>query len=418
MQRDALLYAWTFAGGEMDRQRSRITGLLMLGLGMLMTLGLHACQVAQTPTQTPTQSVAPTTQPAQVATQPTELPAETKAIVASAAGKLTDPPRGDIRFVAISDLNSYYGATTYDPEVDKGIKLIPFWKPDMVLCSGDMVAGQDPTLSDAKLKEMWAGFDKQVGAPIRQMKLPYGFTVGNHDASSALGVTGQFLFKREREATAAYWQDPAHNPGVEFVNRFEFPFYYTFKFKDVFVLAWDGSSNHIPNDKLAWVEKALSSDAAKTAKIRILLGHLPLYAVTIGRNEPAEVMENTEALRAMLEKYKVHTYISGHDHGYYPAHKGNLQLLHMGILGSGPRPLLDGSTPRKAITVIDIKFDSPELTTYTTFDMQTLQPIEMKELPRSLTAHNGVVLRRDVEQLTAAERSTCEQALNAELCSA
>jgi hypothetical protein len=281
-----------------------------------------------------------------------------------------------------------------------------------------MVAGQDPTLSDVRLKEMWEGFDKQVAAPIRQMKLPYGFTIGNHDASSALGVTGQFLFKRERDATAAYWKEPAHDPGVDFVDKFEFPFYYSFKFKDVFMLAWDGSSNHIPAEKLAWVEKTLSSEAAQSAKLRILIGHLPLYAVTIGRNEAAEVMENTEALRVMLEKYNVHTYISGHDHGYYPAHKGKLQLLHMGILGSGPRPLLDGSTPRKAMTVIDVKFDSPELTTYTTYDMQTLQRIEMKELPRSLTAHNGVVLRRDVEQLNASERLACEQALNAQLCSA
>jgi 3',5'-cyclic AMP phosphodiesterase CpdA len=398
----------------MHQRRSPFTILLTILVGALMAFGLHACQSAAPPP--PAASPAPTN--TGIVTQASEIPAETKAIAATAAGGLYNPPRGDARFVVISDLNSYYGATVYDPEVEKGVKLLPFWQPDMVLCSGDMVAGQDPTLSDARLKEMWAAFEQQVAAPIRAMKLPYGFTIGNHDASSALGVTGQFLFKRERDATAAYWNDPAHNPGVEFVDRFEFPFYYTFKFKDVFFVAWDGSSNHIPAEKLAWVEKALSSEAAQSAKIRILIGHLPLYAVTIGRNEPAEVMENTEALRAMLEKYKVHTYISGHDHGYYPAHKGKLQLLHMGILGSGPRPLLDGTAPRKAITVIDVKFDTPELTTYTTYDIQTLQRIEMKELPRSLTAHNGVVLRRDVDQLNAAERFACEQALNAQLCSA
>jgi hypothetical protein len=133
------------------------------------------------------------------------------------------------------------------------------------------------------------------------------------------------------------------------------------------------------------------------------------------------VLENTEQLRALLEKYNVHTYISGHDHAYYPAHRGKLQLLHMGILGSGPRPYLEGNLlPRKSLTVIDVKFDSPELTTYTTYDIQTLQRIEYAELPRSLKAHNGLVVRRDIpwEDLTAEEKASCEQQLGRELCTA
>lgn len=149
-----------------------------------------------------------------------------------------------------------------------------------------------------------------------------------------------------------------------------------------------------------------------------MLGHLPLYAVAIGRNEPGEVMENADRLREILERGKVHTYISGHHHSYYPAHKGKLQLLHMGILGSGPRPLIDGTPPRKAMTVIDIKFDSPDLTTYTTYDMETLQLIQYEDLPRFLAGHNGMVMRRDVENLTATERSQCESQLSAALCSA
>jgi hypothetical protein len=96
-------------------------------------------------------------------------------------------------------------------------------------------------------------------------------------------------------------------------------------------------------------------------------------------------------------------------------------MLHMGILGSGPRPLLEtGLAPRKAITVVDVKFDSPELTTYTTYDMANLQVIENKELPRILTGVNGLLMRRDVEwnQLTSEERSQCESRLGASLCGA
>lgn len=130
-------------------------------------------------------------------------------------------------------------------------------------------------------------------------------------------------------------------------------------------------------------------------------------------------MENADRLRAMLEKHRVHTYISGHHHSYYPAYKGKLQLLHMGILGSGPRPLIDGGKPpRKSLTVVDVNFNSPEITTYTTFDIQTLKRIEYGELPRYLAGHNGMVLRRDVKesQLSKAELDACKQTWGSQVC--
>lgn len=394
-----------------------LTGLL----GLCLTMLLHACQPANVVQPTATSQP---TNVAQVAPTPVEtpLPPETIAIAQSAGTNgLFKPTRGDVRFVAISDLNSAYGSTDYDPEVDRAIKLLPFWNPDLVLCSGDMVAAQSPSLSAERLKEMWAAFDQRIAAPMRQMKLPYGFTVGNHDASSALTVNGTFLFPRDRAATTEYWQDPAHNSGVQFVDKFEFPFYYTFQFKDVFFLVWDGSSSYIPPAKLAWVEKALGSEPAQAAKLRVLLGHLPLYAVAEGRNQAGDVMDNADELRATLEKYKVHTYISGHHHAYYPAHKGKMQLLHMGLLGSGPRPYIEGSlAPRKSLTVIDVNFNAKDLTTYTTYDMQTLQVIDIKTLPRSLVGVNGRVLRRDIElnALSTDEQNLCVNRFGVPGCSA
>jgi len=383
----------------MRNQRS-LPQVLFAGLmALCLTLSLHACQAANV-TQAPPPSQ-PATMVAQASPSPVEqpLPPETVAIVESAgANGLFKPKRGDVRFVAISDLNSAYGSTDYEPEVDRAIKLLPFWQPDMVLCSGDMVAAQSPSLTAERLKAMWDAFDQHIAAPIRQMKLPYGFTVGNHDASSAATPSGKFLFPLDRDATTNYWKDPSHDPGLQFVDKFEFPFYYTFQYKDIFFLSWDGSSSYIPPEKLAWVEKALSSEKAQAAKMRVLLGHLPLYAVAEGRNQAGDVMDNADNLRSMLEKYKVHTYISGHHHAYYPAHKGELQLLHMGLLGSGARPYIEGSlAPRKSLTVIDVNFDSKDLTTYTTYDMQTLQVIDIKTLPRSLTGVDGTIYRRDVD---------------------
>lgn len=398
--------------------------LLWFCLGWVLSWLLACSPDAAQVNSPPSSAIAPPP-PSTVAEQappPAPLPPETAAIVASAgADGLYNPPRGDIRLVVVSDLNGVYGSTDYDPEIDRAMQLLPYWQPDMVVCSGDMVAGQDISLTPEQIRAMWAGFDQHIASPLRQAQLPYGFTVGNHDASSARGVNNQFLFQQERELASEYWLNPEHDPGVEFVDRYEFPFYYTFKYKNVFFLAWDGSSNHIPAEKLAWVEQTLASPAAQQADIRILLGHLPLYAISVGRNEPGEVMENADQLRSMLERYNVHTYISGHHHSYYPAHRGKLQLLHMGILGSGPRPLVDSDIPPwKALTVVDIQFSSPELTTYTTYDMQTLQLIEYDQLPRFIAGHNGIVLRRDVEweELTSEEKAFCEQRLDKAKCSA
>ena len=391
---------------------------LALSLTVALATGCSRPQPVAEPVAptAPTAVADPTPEPTPA--EPAPLPPETQAIVASVGPDgLFDPPRGDMRMVVVSDLNGIYGSTTYDPEVEKAIELLPFWQPDLVLCSGDMVGGQSPTLTPEQIRAMWAAFDRIVAAPLRAANLPYGFTIGNHDASSARGINGGFLFQQERDLAAEYWHDPAHDPGIEIRDRAEFPFYYSFVQGKIFFLVWDGSSNVIPPEKLAWVEETLASPEAQNAKMRILIGHLPLYAVAVGRNEPGEVMQNADKLRAMLERYNVHTYISGHHHAYYPAHRGNLQLLHMGILGSGPRPLIDSKLPaRKAITVLDVNFDDPDLTTYTTYDMRSLQLIEMGTLPRFLAGHNGVVLRRDVEQLTPDEQAFCINRLGPERC--
>jgi predicted phosphodiesterase len=402
--------------------------LPLLITGFVLSIGIACGQLVSNKTTTAPEAVAPvverpTAQPqTPIASAPTPLPPETEAIAVSAAPPgLVNPPRGDVRLVVISDINGPYGSTDYDPEVDRMIKLLPFWQPDLVVCSGDMIAGQNLTLSQEQLRAMWGAFDQRVAAPLRQAHIPYGFTLGNHDASSAMGGGGAYLFQQERDIAAEYWRESDHDPGVKFIDRYEFPFYFTFEYNGIFFLSWDGSSHHIPPEKLAWVEKALASPAAQQAKMRILLGHLPLYGITVGRDEPAEVMENADQLRTMLEKYNVHTYISGHQHGYYPAHQGNIQLLHTGILGSGPRPLINTDLPPwKALTIVDVNFDAPELTTYTTYDMQTLKVREYQQLPRFLTGHNGMVLRRDVkwEELTASEKTMCEQRLDKKRCAA
>jgi len=345
----------------------------------------------------------------------TPAPTLTNAAIATKINPVTNPApaglfaptRGDVRILVISDLNSAYGSTDYEPQVIQGIKFIPDWQPDLVLCSGDMVAGQYPSLTKEQIVAMWAGFDRHIAEPIRKSKIPYGFTLGNHDASGALSVSGKFLFKQERNLAADYWNDSNHATGLKFVDRAGFPFYYTFEANDIFYLVWDASTGRVPKDQIAWAEKSLASDRAQAAKMRIAIGHLPLYAVAIGREDLGEILADAEKLRSMLERYKVHTYISGHDHSYYPAHKGKLQLLHTGALGSGPRPLLAGNLPvMNTLTVVDITLAS-QSTVYTTYNMNNLKVVDQKTLPRVIAGPTGLIMRRDLEMsdLTPQERS-------------
>lgn len=304
------------------------------------------------------------------------------------------PPRGDVRLVVISDLNSQYGSTTYAPEVTTAIPLIPQWQPDLVLSGGDMVAGQSPSLSRIQIQAMWAAFDRNIAAPLRQANLPLGFTVGNHDGSAALSPAGNYLFAQDRQLATEYWNQK--NPRLPFVDRGKFPFYYTFAQNDIFYLVWDASTAKLTSEQLAWVEKSLSSPEAQAAKLRIMIGHLPLYGIAVGRNKPGEYLHNAEQLRSQMERHRVHTYISGHQHAYYPGRRGQLQLLHAGALGGGPRKLVGSDRlPQKTLTVVDIDIDEGT-TTYTTYDIKTLKVIDQRQLPRQIEGHNGTVFRRDV----------------------
>ncbi|WP_069790920.1 metallophosphoesterase family protein [Cyanobacterium sp. IPPAS B-1200] len=323
--------------------------------------------------------------------------------------QIYQPPRGDVRLLVISDLNSAYGSTEYEQEVHQALKLVPFWDPDVVLSGGDMIAGQKASLSNAEVKAMWNAFDAQIAKPLRDLDIPFGFTIGNHDGSGSFSSReNRFFHQRDRDLAKEYWQN--HNPKVNFIDRTHFPFYYTFMEKDIFFLVWDASFRNISSQQLTWAGEALQSPVAKQAKMRIAIGHLPLYGVATGRDREGEVLDEAEFLQNFLELNDVHTYISGHHHAYYPAHKRNLQMLHAGVLGGSARQLIAGnSQPMKNVTVVDINFDNPDLTTYTTYDMKTLKIINNSQLPRLLMAHNGMILRRDVnvQNLSTSEKNAC-----------
>ena len=315
-------------------------------------------------------------------------PAATRAAPALAA-----PPRGGTRLVLISDLNSSYGSTTYIAEVHRGVALIPPLRPDLVICAGDMVAGQKAGLGRDRLAAMWAGFDRSVLTPLRSAGLPFAPAMGNHDASGARSASG-FLFADDRAEAARFWRARRDALGLTFVDSGNFPFHYAIRQDDVFVLVWDASTAQVPAEQLRWAERVLAGPAARSAGRRLVVGHLPLRAVSQGRDRPGEVLAQPAALQQLLERHGVEAYVSGHQHAYFPARLGQLDLFQLGAMGSGPRRLLGQSTtPFQTLTVLDL-VGSPARLVDTSFDLRTLRRIDQQRLPRSLRDAAGRVLQR------------------------
>ena len=273
-------------------------------------------------------------------------------------------------------LTDSYGTLSYPPELGRVLEATHrVWQPDLLLSAGDVVAGQSTSLPDERFTEMWAAFDAAVARPLREAGIPYAFAVGNHDGSSLRAGDGTFLFERERTAAQAYWQQPRHD-ALTYQDRNDFPFNYSFIFADVFFVFWDASSAVITNDQLAWLAAELTRPTARSAKLRVLVGHLPLYGVGKGKSEPDEVLGDAKDLRTQLEHLGINLYISGHHAAYYPARAGSLTLLHSG--GIGARRLVDGDAePRSTVTVLDIGSEPHDLR-FTTFDVSSFEVVVLE----------------------------------------
>ena len=306
------------------------------------------------------------------------------------------PERGDVRVVVLGDFNGSYGSLHYSPQVEEILdNVIQTWRPDLFLSAGDVIGGQSASLPTERFAEMWGAFDAQIAAPLRAAGIPYAFAVGNHDGSSLPSNTDNtFIFQRERTAARAYWRSPLYDANLPYQSRANFPFNYSFTFREIFFAVWDASSAAITDAQKAWLERELSSPAAQTAPLRVLLGHLPLYGVSEEKNRPGEVLADGNALRAWLEGHGVDLYISGHHAAYYPAKVSEVTLLHSG--GIGARRLLgNGAEPRSTVTVMDIDLNPVRLR-LTTFDAAGLEVVSLETLPESLDGLNGPLTRLDL----------------------
>lgn len=291
-----------------------------------------------------------------------------------------------LRILVISDLNSSYGSTTYSEDVKAVINRIKLIKPDIILCGGDMVAGQKTSLTEENINDMWTGFQNTVLTPVSRLNIPFGFTVGNHDASPS--------FKTDRRLSEKFWKENAKATGLTFVDSAHYPFYYSYIKNNVFFISWDAAGAEIRPEVYEWMKSQLRSRIAGKARLRVLIGHLPLYAIVDSKNRPGEV--NSDPVKALnfFKDQGLDLYISGHQHAYYPAQKEGIRFLNMGCIGDGPRKLIGNDAPaQKSYTIINVPVRNAGNFSYTTYTPQNNEIIDLKSLPDSVTGFNGISLK-------------------------
>ena len=304
--------------------------------------------------------------------------------------------RGDLRLALISDLNGPYGSTRYSPTVAKGLDLLSQLQPDLVLCAGDMVAGQKLSLTDSQLEAMWGSFHSTILNPLLQQGIGMIPTMGNHDASSQ--TTGsQYVFARERHQAETFWGRQKNRLGLEFIDAKRYPFQFSVKKPGLFVVVIDASSATVDQDQRRWLEQALASESRSSEDCCVVMGHLPLTAISVGRDRAGECIEDAIKLTDLMQRHRVDLYLSGHHHAWYPGELKKQRVLSLGAMGNGPRRLLGAQRPSdQSLTLIDL-FPATKTVRETTFSLRTMKPISLGSLPTQLSSRSFPSLdRRDI----------------------
>lgn len=282
-----------------------------------------------------------------------------------------------LRVAVVSDLNDSYGSTTYSSAVGDAIARIVERGPDLVLCAGDMVAGQQAGLDYGA---MWAGFHEVVSQPLADAGIPLAVTPGNHDAS------GYAAFDGERAIYVDEWA--ARRPAVDFRDDREYPLHYSFSVgQALFVSLDDTVVGRLDADQHAWLDGELAAGA--DFPVKIVFGHLPLMPFTQGRE--TEILDDADLEQTMVDR-GVSLFLSGHHHGYYPGRHGGLRQVSMACLGAGSRRLVgEDAVSELAFTwieIVDGAITSVEAYAAPDFDA----PIPRETLPPNV----GAVSRDDL----------------------
>ncbi len=303
-------------------------------------------------------------------------------LLQSPQGSIAAENQPILRVAVISDLNHSYGTVGYDAPVRAAIKRVTQLKPDLVLCTGDMIAGQrtSPKLNRKNLEAMWQAFHETVTKPLHDAGIPFAPSPGNHDASALSG------FQLERDVYLEQWQK--YESSFVLHDGGNYPFNYTFSIKGVLFCALDATTpGALPSVQMQWLNKVLDNVGADSVA-RIVFGHLPVWSLTTGRERGILKDSNLEQL--FLDK-SVNLYLSGHQHGFYPFVHNGQRYVGQAALGSGPRRLIgDKKRSPRAFTFLEIMTDgSVTITAFTGADFT--KPVDQTALPAKII-YNGTTI--------------------------
>jgi hypothetical protein len=273
-------------------------------------------------------------------------------------------PASAFRVVVISDLNGSYGSTEYGQPVHDAVARIIALEPDLVISTGDMIAGQRrPHLTEGELRAMWSAFHHAVSDPLAAAGIPLLVTPGNHDASAYSG------FELEREVYRAEWAGRAPPLAIEG----DWPFRYSASLGGVRFVSLDVTTlGALDAPQMTWLR-----DQGRSEADTIIFSHLPLYPFTAARE--TEIIGDAKLAR-VLEALSFDLYLSGHHHAFWPGSARGVAYVSQACLGSGTRALIgDGSRTPRAITVLEIDTDGIAVSALSESDYLT--PIDLSRLP-------------------------------------
>jgi hypothetical protein len=287
---------------------------------------------------------------------------------------------GPIKRVAIiSDMNNSYGSTTYGKEVSRAITKLKEINPDLVLSTGDMVAGQKAGLD---YQAMWNSFHEIVTLPLANANIPFAVTVGNHDGS------GYPKFKNEREIFSHEWTK--YKPKLVFSSDEHYPLFYSFELGDILFLSIDSTMvGPLALLQLNFLDSELSRHADKTFKV--IFTHVPMFQ--FNQSGPNESFFD-QILFGLLQKHGVQLYLTGHHHAYYPGFYQGMHFVSQACLGAGAEKLIGMATPSpRSMTMIDFYEDHFQIYALEAPDFEKV--INHNQLPPKIVSKNLSLILKD-----------------------
>lgn len=285
----------------------------------------------------------------------------------------------------ISDLNGRYGSTVYNDRVSDAVDTVIRMQPDLVISTGDMVAGQkQPQLDRDRLDQMWQGFNLTVADPLSRSGIPFAVTPGNHDGS------GFPEYALERERFRVQWE--SRTPELKLLPGSAWPSRYAARMGRVLLVAFDGTiPGKLSKSEFQFIERMLQAHGA-AAGVTLVYSHLPMWPLAQGREH--EILDDP-ALLTLLHTHGVDVYISGHHHVFY-AGTDSAGMVHIGVaaLGGNTRRVV-GQEARQPFSFAVLELSNNRLDVRSFVAPGFEGKVPLKYQPESINGPLGLLRRLD-----------------------